>query len=105
MALIIKGRRQLFPSKKQNRLPITKNILKKIIDKKPLSISDLNMDTTFKVAWAGFMRMEKLIYIATEIKKATFVDIGLTLSDILFVKEDQYAILYFKRNNTNTEHN
>lgn len=51
------------------------------------------------------MRMKKLIYIATEIKKATFVDMGLTLSDILFVKEDQYAILHFKRNNTNTEYN
>lgn len=30
MALIIKGERRLFPSKKRNHLPITKDILEKI---------------------------------------------------------------------------
>ncbi len=37
MALIIKGGRRLFPSKKRNRLPITKNILEKITEDEPLS--------------------------------------------------------------------
>lgn len=45
MALIIKGGRRLFQSKKRNRLPITKNILEKITEDEPLSITDLNIDT------------------------------------------------------------
>ncbi len=55
MALIIKGGRRLFPSKKRNRFPITKEILEKITEEELLSITDLNVDTFFKVAWAGFM--------------------------------------------------
>ena len=50
MALIIKRRRRLFPSKKRNRLLITKEILEKIPEEKPLSITEPNVDTAFKVA-------------------------------------------------------
>lgn len=60
MALIIKGGKRLFPSKKRNRLPITKDILEKIIKDELLTVEDLNVDTAFKVAWAGFMRMGEL---------------------------------------------
>lgn len=104
MALIIKGGRRLFPSKKQNRLTITKGILEKITDEKPLSISDLNVDTAFKVVWAGFMRMGELTYTVAEAKKATFAETGLTRSDISLAKGDQYAILRLKRSKTDTEH-
>ena len=93
MALIIKGGRRLFPSKKRNRLPITKQILEKITDEELLSITDLNVDTAFKVAWSGFMRMGELTYKAAEAKKATFAETDLTRSDISFVERDQYAIL------------
>ena len=104
MALIIKGGRRLFPSKKRNRLPITKEILEKITEEELLSITDLNVDTAFKVAWAGFMRMGELTYTAAEAKKATFAETGLTRSDISFAEGDQYAILRLKRSKTDTEH-
>ena len=104
MALIMKGGRRLFPSTKRNRLPITKHILKKITDSKPLSVTNLNIDTAFKVAWAGFMRMGELTYTAAEAKKVTFAQTSLTRSDISFAEEDQYAILCLKRSITNTEH-
>ncbi len=42
IALIIKGGRRLFPSKKRNRLLITKEILEKITEEELLSITDLN---------------------------------------------------------------
>ncbi len=71
MALIIKGGRRLFPRKKRNRLPTTKEILEKITEEELLSITDLNVDTAFKVAWAGFMRMGELTYTAAEAKKAS----------------------------------
>ena len=104
MALIIKSGRRLFPSKKRNRFPITKEILEKITKEELLSITDLNVDTAFKVAWAGFMRMGELTYTAAEAKKATFAETGLTRSDISFAEGDQYAILRLKRSKTDTEH-
>ncbi len=104
MALIIKRGRRLFPSKKQNRLPITKEILEKITEKELLSIEDLNVDTAFKVPWAGLMRIGELTYTAAEAKKAKFAETGLTRSDILFAEGDQYAIPRLKQSKTNTEH-
>ena len=49
MALIIKSRRRLFPSKKRNCLPITKDILEKITEGEPLSVTDFNVNITFKM--------------------------------------------------------
>lgn len=73
-------------------------------DSKPLSVTNLNIDTTFKVAWAGCMRMGELTYTAMEVKKAMFAETSFTRSDISFAKGDQYAILHLKRSKTNTEH-
>ncbi len=103
MALIIKRGRRLFPSKNRSRLLMTKEIFEKIMEEELLSITDLNVDTIFKVAWAGFMRMRELRYTAAEAKKATFAETGLTRSDISFAEGDQYAILRLKRSKTDTE--
>lgn len=104
MALIIKGGRRLFPSKKRNRLPITKDILEKITEEDLFTFTDLNIDTALKVAWAGFMRIGELTYTAADAKKATFSKTGLTRSEISFAESDQYAILCIKRSKTDTEH-
>ena len=104
MALIIKGRRRLFSSKKRNSLLITKDILKKITENKPLFVTDLNVDKAFKVAKAGFMRMGELTYTAAEAEKATFAETGLTTLDISFAEGDQCAILRLKQSKTDTEH-
>ena len=104
MAPFIKGWRSLFPSKKRNRLPITKDILEKITEDEPVSATVLNVDTAFKLAWAGFMRMRELTYTAAEAKKATFAETSLTRLDISFAERDQYAILRLKRSKTDTEH-
>ena len=53
MALIIKGARRLFISTKRNWLPMIKDILEKIMDSEPLSVIVSNLDTAFKIAWAG----------------------------------------------------
>ncbi len=84
MALIIKGKRRLFLNKKRNCLPITKEILEKITEEELLSITVLNVDTAFKVAWASFMRMGELTYTVAEGKKGTFAETGITESDISF---------------------
>ena len=104
MVLIIKGRRRFFPSKKRNRLPITKDILEKITEVELLSISNLNFDTIFKVAWSGFMKMRELTYTTAGIIKATFEEITILWSDISFAKRDQYAILRLERSKINTNY-
>ena len=45
--------------KKKNRLAITKNVLKNITEEEPLTVSDLNFDTAFKVAWTRFRNQER----------------------------------------------
>lgn len=72
IVFIIKDKGRLFFSKKQNRLPITKNILVKITEEDHFFILDLDIDIIFKMAWAGFMKIEKLTYTIAEVKKTTF---------------------------------
>lgn len=88
MVLIIKREKKLFSSKKQNHLPITKNVFIKIIKNKFMTINDLNIDTTFKIIQADFIKLEKITYIIIKAKKISFKDMKVTKSDILFAKRD-----------------
>lgn len=101
---ILSGARFLYPHVKKERLPITKDILEKITSITPNSIEELNIDTAFKVAWAGFLRMGEFTYTSAEIQTRTFVDTKLTRSDITFSDEDQHAILRLKRSKTDLNH-
>lgn len=101
---ILNGGRYLFPHLKKERLPITKDILEKITSIFPVSIQDLNIDTAFKVAWAGFLRMDEFTYTHTEAQARTFIDIGLTHSDITFADNLSHAILRLKRSKTDVNH-
>ena len=60
MTLIIKSGRRLFLSKKQNRFPIIKDILKKITEDKSFLVVDLNVDMIFKILWTGFISIGEL---------------------------------------------
>ena len=104
IAFIIKEGRRPFPSKKQNRLPITKNIFEMMAEKEDPTVTDFNIDTTLKMAWANLIRIEESIYTSAEAKKATFSKTGLIRSNISFAGGDQYVILRLKRSKTNTEH-
>ena len=85
---ILSGAQLLFSNTKKDRLPITKNILEKIISVIPILIGDLNIDTAFKVAWAGFLRMGEFTYTNAKAQAQTFVNTKLTRSDITFSKGD-----------------
>lgn len=104
LAWIIKGGKRLYPSHKKNRLPVTKDILERITYKDPQTIDEVNIDTAFKVAWAGFMRLGEITYTETEVKKPSFIQTRLTRSDISFAEGNQYATLRLKRSKTDTEH-
>lgn len=62
MKLLLAEGRSFFSSTKTLRLPITKDILRLVTTTPPTTINELNLDTAFKVAWAGFMRLEELSY-------------------------------------------
>ncbi len=96
MTLIIKGGKRLFASKGRNGLPVTKNILEEITKEEPLTVTDLNVDAMFKVAWVGFMRLREITYMTAEAKKSTFAETKLTGSDTSFVEGDQYVTLRLK---------
>ena len=101
---ILAGARFLFPHVKKERLPITKHVLEKITRIPSRSLAEINIDTAFKVAWAGFLRMGEITYTENEAQSSTFVDIGLTRSDITFSDGDQHAILRLKRSKTDVHH-
>lgn len=65
-------------------------------------IMDFNIDTTFKMALADFMRIGELIYIMIKLKKATFIEISLIRLDVSFVERDQYTIVQLIRSKTDT---
>lgn len=104
LAWIIKGGRRLFPSVKSKRLPITKDILEKITAQPIMSVDDCNIDTAFKIAWAGFLRLGEITYTSAELKKANFVDTHATRSDVSFAEGNQHAVLRLKRSKTDIEH-
>ena len=84
----------MFLQTKKTCLPITKDILDKITNHKPQSLQDLNIDTAFKVAWAGFSRMREFIYTKTKLRnRKLFSETKLTKIDIIFSENNQYVML------------
>lgn len=65
---------------------ITKDILEKITENKPVNVNELNIDIVLKVAEAGFLSQEEIMYIGTKLKIASFSAIKVTRSDISFFK-------------------
>ena len=60
---------------------------------KPKSVQDLNINTTFKIVWAGFLRIEEFTYIKTElINQKMLIVTKLTWFDITFSQDDQHVI-------------
>lgn len=94
----------MFPRVKSKRLPVIKDILKKITLSPKTLIEDYNIDAAFKIAWEGFLRLSEITYTSAELRKATFVDTHATKSDIYFAEDDQYAVLRLKRSKTDIKH-
>ena len=101
---ILKGGHRLFPSAKRQRLPVTKGVLEKITAVVPQCKDDINYDTAFKTAWAGFLRVGEFTCTLQEVKSRAFIKTGLTRSDITFAEGDGYAILRLKRSKTDINH-
>lgn len=95
----------MFSQTQKTRLPITNDILLNITRAKPTSLQNLNIDTAFKVAWAGFLRMGKFTYTKADLKnRKLFSATKLTRSDITFSQDNQYMILRLIRSKTDVKH-
>lgn len=76
----------MFLQTKKTCLPITKDILLNIIRAKPISLQDLNVNTIFKITWAGFLHIDEFTYINADLKnRKIFSTTKLTRSDIIFL--------------------
>ena len=97
MKLLLADGKSFFPFTKSLFLLITKDILN--IDKTFPSnfVNTFNLNIAFKVAWAEFIKLKELTYTAAKKANPSFKNIYFTRSDITFSKQDQYAILMFKR--------
>lgn len=101
---IVKGGHRLFPGSKRQRLPITKEILDKVTANPSRSADDLNYNTAFKVAWAGFLRVGEFTHTLQDRHNRTFHQTGLTRSDITFAENDEHVVLRLKRSKTDVNH-
>lgn len=104
ITLIIKRRKRLFLKRKAICLSITKDILEKIMDYKPIDFDKFNINTAFKVVLAGFLHLDEFTYIGTELKKALFSKTKVIKSDVQFTKGNKCAILRLKQNKTDIKH-
>lgn len=104
LAWILNSGRRLFPSPKAKRLPITKEILEFITVTPLVSVEDLNIDTAFKMAWAGFLRLGEITYTAADLRKSSFPMTHVTRLDDAFTEYDQYAVLRLKNSKTDLDH-
>ena len=66
-------------------------------------IEEINIDTAFKVAWAGFLHMGKFTYTNSEAWSSTFINTKLIRSDITFASNNQHAIFCLKWSKTDLE--
>ena len=101
---IIREDHWLFLSFKWQCLSVTKVILERITAVIPHFIENMNYDTAFKTAWAGFLQIGKFTYTQQNLKSKAFKDTELTQSDITFAENNEYAILCLKRSKTNINH-
>lgn len=63
---MLKDTRHLYLHSKQERLPIIKDILTKITSATSITVEEVNIDIAFNVAWAGFLRLDKITYTKAE---------------------------------------
>ncbi len=95
---IVRDVRRMFLQVKKLPLPIIKDILQRITLGKPKSLQDLNINTAFQVAWAGFLQMGEFVYTKTELaNQKLLIATKLTRSDITFSQDNQHVILRLKQ--------
>jgi len=87
----------LFPSTKKTKLPITKDILDKIITLRPYK-ADVNIDAAFTIAFIGFLYIGEIIYLNRKAKD--FSTIKALYSNIRIAPNSYLIVFYLKQSKT-----
>ena len=98
---LVQGARSLFPGRRRERLPVTRDILSKITPT-PASQDDYNIDAAFKLAFAGFLCMGEFTHTRAREGAQSFTTTGLTRSDVTLSSD--HAIVRPKRSKTDKMH-
>lgn len=96
--ILIQGARNVFPSQKRFRLPITLDVLTQITPASTASqsIDDLNVDTALRVGFAGMLRMGEFTHTRERAANAAaFATANLSRSDVQFARD--HATIRLKR--------
>jgi len=91
----------LFPSTKKTKLPITKDILDKIITLRPCK-ADVNIDAAFMMAFIGFLCIGEITYLNRKAKD--FSTIKALRSDVRIAPDSYLIVFYLKRSKTDKTH-
>jgi quinol-cytochrome oxidoreductase complex cytochrome b subunit len=83
----------LFLSIKKTKLLIIKDILDKIITFRPYK-ANINVDTVFIIAFAGFLYIEEIIYLNRKAKD--FSTTRALYSDVRIAPNGYLMVFYFK---------
>ena len=83
----------LFLFTKKSKLLIIKNILDKIITFSPYKV-DINIDTAFIIAFAGFLYIGEIMYLNRKVKD--FSIIKALYSDIRIASNGYLMVFYLK---------
>jgi len=91
----------LFPSTKKTKLPITKDILDKIITLGPYK-ADVNIDAAFTMAFTGFLRIGEIMYLNRKAKD--FSTTKALRSNVRIAPNSHLMVFYLKRSKTDKTH-
>ena len=83
----------LFLSTKKTKLPITKDILDKIVTFSPCK-ADINIDAAFIIAFTGFLYIKEIIYPNRKVKD--FSTTRALYSNIRIAPNGYLMVFYFK---------
>jgi hypothetical protein len=101
---ILDGAMSMNPSTTAERLPITKDILTKLVSSsaQSKSIRDLNFNAAATTAFAGFLRLGEITYTKAQRDSRAFIATKCTRNDVTLAKD--HMILRLKRSKTDVNH-
>ncbi len=97
---LISGAERLFPWSKKTRLPLTQDVLRKMLHpwQESQELDEVNLCAAWSMAYAGFLRMGEFTYKNEPLDVQTAR--RLTRADITFAEDDSYYTITLRQSKT-----
>jgi hypothetical protein len=99
---ILDGATSMNPSTTAERLPVTIDILARLVTPNAQSVKDLNFNAAATTAFAGFLRLGEITYTKTQKESLAFSATKCTRNDITLAED--HMTLRLKRSKTDVNH-